>query len=194
MVLFYIYIIIVIICFISSLINPKARQNFLWVYFAIVFFIETMFLVFKLIPYTAYIFSTPIYILFFIFYYSLQSVKKTFYYILGILTILGCFLFHDNPNNQIIIGVITSTIYLYLSLSWFVKQLKKPDIIPIYKKQSFWISTTLVFTAIIFIFRFIPMNFFEIADKDFLKLINKSFQYSVIFSYLLFLKATTCKV
>lgn len=193
MILFYIYITIVIICFVSSLINPKARQNFLWLYFGLVFFLETSFLIFKLISYSVYIFSMPIYTLFFIFYFSLQSIKKTSYYIIAFLTIIGSFIFYENINNQIIMGVIMSIVYLYLGLSWFAKQLKNPDITPIYKKQSFWISTTLLLTAIIFIFRFIPMNFFEIEDKEFLKLINTSFQYSVIISYLLFLKATICK-
>lgn len=189
----YIYLLTVAICFVLSLITPKARQNFLWLYFAIVLFFEIG-IYYKLLSYSYYTLVIPIYTLFFIFYYSLNYKRKYIHYILALCVIIGSIYFYDtDDNSQIIMGVMMSLIYILLSLIWFFSQLKNPSLTPIYKKQGFWISTTLLFMGIVFIFRMIPMNIFEVTDKSFLKLINKGFQYSIIASYILFLKASTCK-
>lgn len=194
MIIAYIYVFIICLCFVLSLINPKARQNFLWIYFALALATELSYLVLKILPYSLYILSIPIYTLFFIFYYSLDYKKKYIYYVLALFTIISnSLLYNTDDNSQIIMGVLMSIIYILLSLIWFFTQLKKPSLTPIYQKQSFWVSTTLLFMGIVFIFRMIPMNIFEVTDKSFLVLINKGFQYSIIASYLLFLKATTCK-
>lgn len=191
----YIYFLTLVICFVLSLKIPKARQNFLWMYFGLVIFFEVG-IFYKILPYSYYTLAMPIYTIFFIFYYSLNYTKKYTHYILAFCTIISSAIlfYNSDDNSQIIMGVIMSIIHISLSLVWFFTQLKKPSLTPIYKKQSFWISTTLLFMGIVFIFRMIPMNIFDVTDKSFLQLINKGFQYAIIASYLLFLKATTCKV
>lgn len=193
--LLYIYLFIAIICFVMSLINQKARQTFLWIYFGLVLLFEIGIL-YKLLPYSFYTLAMPIYTIFFIFYYSLSYKKKYSHYALALFAIISSVIlfYNSDDNSQIIMALTMSIIYILLSLIWFFKQLKNPSLIPIYRKQSFWVSTSLLLMGIIFIFRMTPMNIFEVTDKSFLLLINKGFQYSIIISYLLFLKATTCKV
>lgn len=193
MTVLYIYLAIVVLCFASSIINKEAKHNFLWLYFASVFTCEILNIL-KILPYMVYVLTMPIYILFFIYYFSSEEKNKIISWILAIGTLITSTLYYKKDvNYQIILSVNMSFVYIFLSLRWFFLQLQHTDLIPIFKKQKFWVSTSLLFFGIVFIFRMVPVNIFDVVDKDFLMAINKSFHYAVIISYLLFLKATTCK-
>ncbi|SKB73786.1 hypothetical protein SAMN05660477_00919 [Soonwooa buanensis] len=194
MLILYIYLFVVFLCFVSSIINRKTEQHFLWLYFATVFTCENLNKI-ELMPYSLYIFTIPLYSLFFIYYFGTEEKNKKFSWILAIINIiLSAIFFGTEANYQIILSVILCVTYTFLSLRWFFLQLKNTDVTPIYKKQKFWVATSLLFFSIVFIFRIVPTNLLNVMDVEFLQLITKSFMIAVIISYLLLLKATTCKI
>lgn len=194
MIILYSYLFVVLLCFVSSIINRKTEQHFLWLYFAVVFSSEVL-NNFKLIPYTLYLFTIPVYSLYFIYYFSTEEKNKKLSWVLAITNIiLSAAFFGTEANYQIILSVILCVIYTFLSLRWFFLQLRNTDLTPIHKKQKFWVATSLLFFSIVFIFRIVPTNLLNVMDVEFLQLITKSFMIAIIISYLLFLKATTCKL
>lgn len=99
--------------------------------------------------------------------------------------------------EQIIIKIDTnifkSFVFIFLSIDWFVSQIKKPNEALIYHKMTFWISSSILLWSTIFIIRVIPGHFFAELDMDFLQLINYFYQITTIISYLLIFKGLFCK-
>ncbi|WP_300670113.1 hypothetical protein [Soonwooa sp.] len=191
--IFYTYLLVVFLCFLSSIFNRKTEQHYLWLYFAVVFSSETLNTL-RLIPYSIYVFTIPLYSLYFIYYFSTEEKNKKISWIVAVINvILSAVFFGTEANYQIILSVILCVVYTFLSIRWFFLQLQNTDVTPIFKKQKFWVATSLLFFSIVFIFRIVPTNLLNVMDVEFLQLITKSFMIAVVISYILFLKATTCK-
>ncbi len=137
MLILYIYLFVVFLCFVSSIINRKTEQHFLWLYFGVVFISEILNMI-EIMPYSLYILTIPLYSLFFIYYFSTEEKNKKLSWILAIINIIiSAIFFGTEANYQIILSVILCVTYTFLSLRWFFLQLKNTDLPPIYKKQKF---------------------------------------------------------
>lgn len=186
---FYTYIGVLFLCLAVSLFNTKARQRFLWLYFLIILVFE-LGLFSKIISYKIYQFSFFIYLPLYVYIYLNEYRNKFFLVIPSIICFsLGMIYFFYEDNSQIQLGVLMSLIIIYMSLLWFYNQIKNIDNIAITKKQLFWVSVALLFMGVVFIFRIVPMYYFDKADKAFFKIIDNGYQYCVIISYIIFLKS-----
>lgn len=84
--------------------------------------------------------------------------------------------------------------YLILPLVWMYKQVINADENPITSKQAFWVSVSLLVWIVFFMFKMIPLDFFDSNDKAFLHTIEVIFQIGNVISYTVFLKSLFCKI
>lgn len=194
----YIYYILILICLAVSIYNKTARQNCFWIYFLAVIFYELFFKI-KIINLKIYSTSAIFYSLFFLNVY-LNELKKKEYsiniikYIFSILIFgLGVLLMFEKSGYSINLGLIMTFTYISNSLVWFFTEFKRDSYIRIIDRQFFWISTSLLFWAIFFLFRLIPMYLFMEIDNEFLMLLNEVFQIVTIISYVVFFIGLLCK-
>ena len=194
MLLFYLYISTITLCLAASVYFKLARQRYLWVYFSGVLFFEFV-QNYKLLPEVVYCYSSLFYILFFLNLYQTQIRfnKIVIVFLNLVLLSTGIYFNLDSEHFSISLGILMSLIYISLTLIWFFGQLQNSDEDPLFKKQFFWISSALLIWSVFFIFRLIPMNYFNIHDHQFLQTLNLIFQLITIFTYILFLKALSCK-
>jgi cobalamin biosynthesis protein CobD/CbiB len=82
-----------------------------------------------------------------------------------------------------------SLIYILLPLFWFIKEITTVDEQKITDKQRFWVSTGMLFWIIFFIFKMIPLYFFNKQDLEFLLVLDNIYQIATIISYLIFFKS-----
>lgn len=190
--MFYLYIIIIFLCLVASIINKAARQRFFWIYFSVIFFIEIIMYLFPEFR-KNYDWVNLFYLTFLFWYYSKEYKKKYFHISWIISTIFILYLIFQKKIFGIDLLASQSIIYIYLSINWFTNQIKNPDRIKIFKKISFWISSSILLWGTIFLLRIIPGLYFENNDKSFLYMINYIYQTVTIFSYILFLKGLFCK-
>ena len=193
-----IYLLLLFLCLAFSIYKKKARQNFLWLYFVIVFIVE--FIKIKVLKNSSSVIYTYIsitYILYFIIYYWKQKLNKIILiliFIISFIIYIYIILNNNSTDYPTPIGIIMSLSYILLALLWYIHQLQNVDTIRILKKQAFWVSSSLLIWSVFFIFRSIPMYWLNIHDYDFLIQINFGFQIITIFSYLLFLRGLFCKI
>lgn len=196
--LFYIYLGVILLCFILSIKNPLARKKKLWLYFLVIIFVEI---------YTAYIikythlnihsYALSFYILYFVNYFldDLFKKQKFWKYSILILVLILCSLFiflqKEIYDKNLIFIMITS--YVILPLYCLYNLIENVDEISILKKQIFWISISLLIWIIFFSFFIIPVYFLNENDKDFLEITSSIFKYATVFSYVLMIQATRCK-
>lgn len=191
--MFYIYIIIILLCLAVSLRNEAARRSFLWLYFAVVVVTELL-IHLDLLSKRNYNWINFIYISYFFFYYLKETTKKKIHLIVWMFCVVISFIFLFKKN---IFGVnsmiFQSFIYMYLSLNWLILQIQIPDKTAIYHKITFWVSTSILLWSVVFLMRMIPAYFLDNNDKNFLGTLSSMYQTITIFSYLLFLKGLFCK-
>lgn len=191
--MFYIYIITIFLCLVASIMNKVARQRFLWIYFSVILITEIIMYNFSQL--TAYYDWVNLFYLTFLFWYYSKENKQKYFYISWIIsTIFILYLIFQKKILGVDLLALQSIIYIYLSINWFVKQIKNPNQIKIFEKISFWISSSILLWAVVFIFRIIPAEFFNKQDSGFLIAINQIYQIVTIFTYLLFLRGLYCKV
>ncbi|WP_130733899.1 hypothetical protein [Flavobacterium sp. J27] len=169
----------------------------LFIYFLFVVFIEIAHYV-RLIPTSLY-YSSPIFFISFFTYYFGNQIKnnKNSIYIIGIISLLIAFyfiLFKAKGNYSTDAGIVMNFVYILFPLSWLLTQIMDTDENSLLKKQTFWISFSLLFWAVFFFFRLIPMYWLNNNDPEFLIQINFGFQIITIFSYLLFLRGLFCRI
>lgn len=130
---------------------------------------------------------------FFLLYFKAEVVERKVYkLILGAIFLIS-FLILLIPDLKINTNIFKSFVFIYLSIDWFVNQIKKPNEAVIYHKMSFWASSSILLWSTIFIIRIIPGQFFADIDLNFLKLIDRLYQIITIISYLFILKGLFCK-
>lgn len=190
MLIFYIYIFIVFLCLIFSIINKYSRQRFLYLYFLTVFVSELL-VYFQILDSSIYNYTKIFYILFFIhFFKDLFKIKRNIIICLSIVII--CCSLKNIIGNDSILPILQSMIYLFICLEWMRLQIKTPDEITIYNKQSFWLCIALLLWSNIFLMRIIPAVFFSEIDAVFFENINYFYQGITIVCYILFLNGIFC--
>ena len=191
--MFYTYIITILLCLVASIMNKVARQRFLWIYFSVILITELIMYNFSQL--TVYYDWVNLFYLTFLFWYFSKENKQRYFYISWIIsTIFILYLIFQKRILGIDLLAFQSIIYIYLSINWFIKQIKTPNQIKIFEKMSFWISSSILLWAVVFIFRIIPAEFFNKQDSNFLVAINQIYQIVTIFTYFLFLRGLFCKV
>ncbi|WP_265427591.1 hypothetical protein [Chryseobacterium sp. YIM B08800] len=83
--------------------------------------------------------------------------------------------------------------YIFGSMGWFVYILNQKVEGAIFDKMSFWISCGLLIWSVFFLFRGLPMYYFNNFDPAFLKSISMIFTMVNIITYSLFLRSLFCK-
>lgn len=196
MFLINLYLFTIAVCLAFSIQNRLARHRYLWLYFGIVLIIETT----KIFGWgnfssEIYTYSSLAYILYFLNYYRIVKVNTTLIGVLAITSIILYFYFVASSKNDYptAVGILMSSIYIILSLIWFVNQLLHTDSVRITQKQTFWISFSLLIWSTFFLFRLIPMYWLDLHDKEFLKDINFGYQIITILSYFIFIRGLLCK-
>lgn len=191
--MFQFYISIISFCFLASCINKKSRQKFLWIYFLFILLSELLVFT-KVLENSFYNKANCIHIVFFCWYFQNEFFdRKGYKILLLIISLISFWLLFDQNILKIDTNIFKSFVFIFLSIDWFVNQIRKPDETLIYQKMTFWISSSILLWSTIFIIRVIPGQFFAELDMDFLLLINHLYQIITIISYLLFLKSLFCK-
>ena len=191
--MFYIYIIIIFLCLAASIINKVARQRLLWIYFTFILLSEILVFT-QILENNFYNKANCIHIIFLSWYFHKEFFKRNFYKILLIIICIISFgLLFEQNIVKIDTNIFKSFVFIFLSIDWFVSQIKNPNETLIYHKITFWISSSILLWSTIFIIRVIPGHFFAELDMDFLMLINYFYQIATIFSYLIILKGLFCK-
>ena len=83
--------------------------------------------------------------------------------------------------------------YIFGSMGWFVYILSQKIEGEIFDKMSFWISCGLLIWSVFFLFRALPMYYFNTSDPQFLLDILIVFTVINIITYLLFFRSLFCK-
>ncbi len=83
--------------------------------------------------------------------------------------------------------------YIFGSMGWFVCIINQKVEGTIFEKMSFWVSCGLLIWSVFFLFRGLPMYYFNKTDPDFLNEISKVFTIINIITYLLFFRSLFCK-
>jgi len=186
--LYYIYIVIIAICLLRSI----ARKDILSIYFTTVLLVDLyMYFLFKKTEWNIHPYAMIFYICFFIYYYrALFNNRRIYYLVLFSIVLIGLSLVFssDNPYSTPLI-VLMSVVYVILPLSWFIKEIITVDEQKITDKQRFWVSTGLLFWIVFFIFKMIPLYFFNKQDLEFLLVLDNIYQIATIISYLIFFKS-----
>lgn len=191
--MFYLYTSIIFLCLVASVINRVARQRLLWIYFSFILLSEILIFT-KVLENSFYNKANCIHIIFFCWYFQEELFDKRFYKILLIMiSMISFWLLFDQRILKIDTNIFKSFVFIFLSIYWFVNQIRKPDETLIYHKMTFWISSSILLWSTIFIIRVIPGQFFADLDMDFLRLVNHLYQMTTIASYLLILKGLFCK-
>lgn len=191
--MFYLYILIIFLCFAASIINKAARQRFLWIYFAFILLSETLIFT-KILDNNFYNRANCIHIIFICWYFYKEFLDRKIYRILlTIISLINFGLLFKPDILKIDTNIFKSFVFIFLSIDWFINQVKKPDEAVIYHKMTFWISSSILLWSTVFIIRIIPGQFFADIDLNFLKLIDRFYQIITIISYLFILKGLFCK-
>ncbi|WP_347218218.1 hypothetical protein [Chryseobacterium sp.] len=89
--------------------------------------------------------------------------------------------------------VLLPLFYIFGSMGWFAYILNQKIEGQIFNKMAFWISSGLLIWGVFFLFRGLPMYYFNKADPVFLVEISKVFTIINIITYLLFFRSLFCK-
>ncbi len=196
-----IYEIVVLITFLYSiclLFKKKSKQQFyLYLYLLIVILVD-------IIPVN---FSNLIklnrnklfigYILFSLVYFGIiyqKNIRNRIFKILNLvllifLIILNLYNFQFEDSQKINFTPIISlpTLFIFLSISWYLFKLKNINEDRIIDDFLFWISSGILIWSVFFIFRAIPMYFLQDNDPELLSLVITAFSVVNIIMYILFL-------
>lgn len=83
--------------------------------------------------------------------------------------------------------------YIFGSMGWFAYILSQKVQGNIFDKMSFWVSCGLLIWGVFFLFRALPMYYFNTSDPQFLKDITMIFTGINSITYLLFFRSLFCK-
>ncbi len=83
--------------------------------------------------------------------------------------------------------------YIIGSMGWFVYIIDQKVEGIIFSKMSFWVSCGLLIWSVFFLFRALPMYYFNNSDPQFLLDISIVFTIINIITYLLFFRSLFCK-
>lgn len=186
MTLLYIYLSLISICFLGSF-RIIYHRNYLWLYFLYILLVEITVNFFG-VKNQLYNYSIIFYFIFF-YYFYFKKLNKL------ILNLISCFCFattvffilsaFQSDTYNTYAAITLSIYYIIISLLWFFEHFNKIDL-KIHYKLGFWVSFSLLLYGVVFLFRIIPMQFFNLKDKEFLIVIRQIYQVFTIVSYFIF--------
>ncbi len=101
------------------------------------------------------------------------------------------------PNSFVQFSPVTIALlplfYIFGSMGWFTHILTQRIEGLIFDKMAFWISSGLLIWGVFFLFRGLPMYYFNKTDPHFLDGISKVFTMINIITYSLFFRSLFCK-
>lgn len=175
---FYIYISTVLVVDIFFI---KIRQKFL-------INSNYVFFVFIIISY--------IYFYFFFLKHFRKNLYKTVWTIVFFIFLFLTLMFQIRNNfselSSITI-VLLPLFYIFGSMGWFAYLLNENVVGQIFDKMAFWISSGLLIWGAFFIFRGLPMYYFNNTDPIFLNEISNVFTVINIITYSLFFRSLFCR-
>ncbi len=192
-----IYYIVIITNFTVSIIEKKLWKQLFWIYFGITIITEVLFTIkASFVTARMYNYLDLFCIIYFGYIYNKEINDK---YVIKLTSLLffilgGIFIFISKTNYSIITGYLYCIFLFFISLFWFYKKISNK-----YQEENilnlcfFWISSSLLFWAMFYIFRMFPMYFFNKKDPEFLKEISYVFTIINIITYSLFLRGLFCK-
>ncbi|OCA71712.1 hypothetical protein BBI00_18615 [Chryseobacterium arthrosphaerae] len=110
------------------------------------------------------------------------------------LLLSSLFIFISETDYSIMTGYLYCLFLIFISLFWLYRKISRTDEDGnILNQRFFWLSSSLLFWAVFYIFRMLPMYFFNTTDRSFLMEIAKVFTFINIITYLLFLRSLFCR-
>lgn len=202
--LYEIVVLVNLLLSIYILMKGKSGQQFhFYVYISVVTIIDFIFPILKLknvmnSNYLFFIFILISYLYFF--YFFRKNFKEKIYrsiWTIVFSVFFGMTLIHQIRYNFDELTSFTLALLplfcIFGSMGWFVYILNQKVEGPIFDKKSFWISCGLLIWSVFFLFRGLPMYYFNNLDPDFLKGISMIFTIVNIITYLLFFRSQFCE-
>ncbi|HCN49270.1 MAG TPA: hypothetical protein DIT10_09265 [Chryseobacterium sp.] len=194
-----IYYNIININFIVSIAYKRLWKQFFFLYFGITLVIEIMIAVeMKIITSRIYSYLDLFCIGYFgyIYYKEINNSNIIKTATLIFLTVSSFIILSSISEKEYSIstGYFYSVFLTFIALFWLYKKISSIDEDNnILDLRFFWLSSSLLFWAVFYIFRMLPMYFFNNTDRDFLTKISHIFTFINITTYLLFLRSLFCK-
>jgi len=183
--------------FIFSMIYKRSWKNLFPVYFATTIIVEALFAIRAgFMKEVVYNYLDVIGIGYFGFIYFKETHKNTVIKVgcLLFLVLSGIFIFTSKTDYSIVTGYLYSLFLIFISLFWMYQKItedhQEDNILNL---SFFWLSISLLFWSVFYIFRMFPMYYFNNEDEGFLKEISKVFTLINIITYLLFMRSLFCK-
>lgn len=189
------YYIVIATNFVVSVVCKKLRKHFYFLYFFVTIVIELLTL-YRHDWQRMYNFLDIFSILFFYFLFKKEIVNRRFLTsITGVVLILAIYYTCVcNTSYSIYTGLIFCIYSIFVSLNWFYNMIAfQNDTESILERGLFWISCSLLFWSVFYLFRMMPMYWIQSRDEGFLYTLKYIFQVATISSYLLFLKGLLSK-
>jgi len=197
-----IYELIILCCLVFSIYKRKTGQYF-HIYILSVIAVDLLFSRVKKVyaVNSNYVFFLFIIISYLYFYYFFKKnfLQKNYKRIwIGITIIFLCItLVFQIQNNFLQFSPVTMVLlplfYIFGSMGWFTYILNQRIEGPLFDKMAFWISSGLLIWSVFFLFRGLPMYYFNKTDPGFLNEISKVFTMINIITYSLFIRSLFCK-
>lgn len=183
--------------FIFSMMYKRSWKNLFPVYFGITIIVEILFTMkVNFVTERLYNYLDMFCIGYFGFIYFKETSKNLVLKILCFffLILSGIFIFISETEYSIVTGYLYCLFLIFISLFWMYQKISdnnQED--SLVKLSFFWLSISLLFWAVFYIFRMFPMYYFNNEDVGFLEEISKVFTLINIITYLLFMRSLFCK-
>ncbi|MDP9958287.1 hypothetical protein J2T04_000154 [Chryseobacterium lathyri] len=189
------YYIAIVANFIVSIVQKRLWRHFYFLYFFITIAVE-IFAVYYHHWQRVYNFLDIFSILFFCLLFIKEIVYKKFLMaITGIALILAVYyIYICNTSYSIYTGLVFCIYSIFISLNWFYNKIAfQKDTESILERSLFWISCSLLFWSVFYLFRMMPMYWIQNEDENFLYTLKYIFQVATVISYILFFKGLLSK-
>lgn len=191
------YYVILGMNFIFSMIYKRSWKNLFPVYLGITIVVEALFAVHaNFVKGLAYNCLDVVSIGYFGYLYFEETRKSIV--IKGIclffIVLSGICIFISKTDYSIFTGYFYCLFLIFISLFWMYQKITEDhQEDSILNLSFFWLSISLLFWSVFYIFRMFPMYYFNNEDKGFLIEIAKVFTLINIVTYLLFMRSLFCK-
>lgn len=184
------YYIAIIANFIVSIAQKRLWKHFYFLYFFITIVVE-MLALYNHGWQRVYNFLDIFSILFFYFLFRKEVVYRKFLAVAtGIALVIAAYhTYVCTTSYSIYTGLVFCIYSIFISLSWFYSIIAfQKDTESILEKKIFWISCSLLFWSVFYLFRMMPMYWIQNKDENFLYTLKYIFQVATVISYILFFK------
>lgn len=189
------YYLIIILNFIVSIIFKRLWKQFYFVYFFVIIISEVLIFIFpnaQKIYNLLDIFS----IIFFWYVFQKKIENKIWIKAISLFAVILSiyFLVISKTLYSIYTGVICCLYLIVISTNWFYRKILSENLDgSILSDHLFWISSSLLFWSVFYLFRMTPMYWIHTQDENFLFVLKYMYQIATNLSYILFLKGLLTK-